>query len=279
MEKILEKIAEAVASKITGIPNDESEASYPFTGRWLVGFPDDTFVENCAITENKPFMSLYAGSQKYVRNWGLVKQVLDKSITEVVHEGGSTLQFELTGTHRGNNDYVLKIVQGGDPGTATYRLSTDGGETFGDETTVPAGGEIDIGDGTILAFSGTGQFVSGDTYSWKTISLMKYTYRSHVYSGTVNIELLAFTEKELCGDEEAGFTGYMDQLVELFADKAGINNNGYPIRASILALPTVIKDIRVNKYWGTMVLEVEGELYVEKSVPLVGAVEVQYENE
>jgi flagellar capping protein FliD len=67
-----------------------------------------------------------------------------------------------------NANVVVQIVQGGAPGTATYRVSLDGGETWGSETVIPGfGTPIDVGNGATITFYGT-SFSSGDTFSFTT---------------------------------------------------------------------------------------------------------------
>ena len=51
-----------------------------------------------------------------------------------------------------NMAYAMKIVADGAFGTATYRVSTDGGLNWGDVTTTDTGGVISLGDGVSLTF-------------------------------------------------------------------------------------------------------------------------------
>lgn len=276
VDKVLTAIGTAVASKLTGV-NEDEETFYPFVDNWDYGFPDDEFIENCDIAEGKPHMNVY-GSFKYVRDWSLVDQEGTQSKTSIVHEGTSVLNFALEGDHRGNNDYVLEIITGGALGTALYHLSMDGGESWGDPIIVPANGRIIIGDGTTIVFTGVGDLVTGDRYSWQTVSLITQKYRSYRFMGSVDIELLAAAKTELMGDPET--TGYLDQLVNLFSDKAGVVMDSFShITTSIKEMPSPTHDIRVNKYRGTVIIDVEGCLYVSKDVPMIGEIEVTGEIE
>jgi len=276
VDKVLTAIGTAIASKLTGV-NEDGETFYPFVNRWDYGFPDDEFIENCEIAKYKPFMSVY-GSFKYVRDWSLVDKDGTQSKSNVEHDGTSVLNYALEGEHRGNNDYVLEIVTGGALGTALYKLSKDGGESWGDPSIVPDNGRIVISDGTTLVFTGVGSLVTGDRYSWETVSLVKETYRSYRFAGTVDIELLAATEIELLGDTET--VGYLDQLVNLFSEKAGVVMDSFShVITSIKEMPSPIGDIRVDKYRGAVVIDVEGCLYTSKDVPMIGEIEVTGEIE
>ncbi|MDI9570839.1 MAG: flagellar hook-associated protein FlgL [Pseudomonadota bacterium] len=64
----------------------------------------------------------------------------------------------------GNKSFVLKIVEGGDEGTATYSLSTDGGKTWGPPS-LPGdlAGTISLGDGLTIGFD-AGTFAKGDVF-------------------------------------------------------------------------------------------------------------------
>jgi len=64
----------------------------------------------------------------------------------------------VSGTYAGdvNTTYVLKIVKGGDLDEATYRVSTDGGKTWGAESATGdlELGSVDLGSGLSIGFQG-----------------------------------------------------------------------------------------------------------------------------
>lgn len=65
-----------------------------------------------------------------------------------------------------NRACVVKIVSGGAFGTATYQLSSDGGKTWGSETTVPGTGVISLGDGLDMTLTaGTADLAAGDLFT------------------------------------------------------------------------------------------------------------------
>lgn len=86
-------------------------------------------------------------------------------ITSVVHTGTGP-SATASGIATANAEAVVEIVVGGALGTATYKLSTDGGETFGEATITPENGQISIGatGATLVLASGT--HVSEDAYSF-----------------------------------------------------------------------------------------------------------------
>ncbi len=67
--------------------------------------------------------------------------------------GTATSGGAFTGTE--DKSYAVKIVTGGAFGTATYRISDDGGKTWSDAPqTVPASGIVSLGDGVTMTFAG-----------------------------------------------------------------------------------------------------------------------------
>jgi Protein of unknown function (DUF2586). len=70
-----------------------------------------------------------------------------------------------SGIGAGNADAVLEIVTSGQLGTATYKLSLDGGATWESATATPANGQVTLGaSGAILTLA-EGAHVSGDRYA------------------------------------------------------------------------------------------------------------------
>ena len=96
------------------------------------------------------------------------------SISDAVADGGNAYAGTVTsaGTYTGttNQSYLVEIVGGGDLAAATYRISEDGGQTWGSTLSL-AGGTIDVYDdanGTDLgvdATFGAGTFAAGDRFT------------------------------------------------------------------------------------------------------------------
>lgn len=86
-------------------------------------------------------------------------------IGALTHEGDGP-DADVSGTAAANADVVVEIVDAGALGTGTYKLSTDGGDSWGSTTAVPANGQIAVGDtGTTLVIEDAA-LVSGDTYAY-----------------------------------------------------------------------------------------------------------------
>jgi len=85
-------------------------------------------------------------------------------ITPVEHSGTGP-EASTSGVPSSNADAIVEIVVGGAPGTATYKLSLDGGETWGETTATPENGQISI-ETTGVTLTLTGEQVLGDTYTF-----------------------------------------------------------------------------------------------------------------
>ena len=64
-----------------------------------------------------------------------------------------------------NKTYVVKIIDSGAFGTATYQVSSDGGKNWSSTDTIPAGGTITLGDGIDLTFTaGSNDLTTNDIF-------------------------------------------------------------------------------------------------------------------
>lgn len=70
----------------------------------------------------------------------------------------------VTGSQSQNADVIVEIVVGGALGTATYKLSTNGGTTFGTTTPTVANGQIAIATTGATLTLNAGTHVAGDRY-------------------------------------------------------------------------------------------------------------------
>ena len=78
------------------------------------------------------------------------------------YTGTVTAGGAYTGTT--NTACEVQIENGGALGTATFEVSTDGGQTWGSAQQMPASGNITLGDGITLNFT-AGTFNAGDVFS------------------------------------------------------------------------------------------------------------------
>jgi len=83
-----------------------------------------------------------------------------------VEHTGTGPEGVATGVATENADVVVEIDTGGELGTATAKVSTDGGSTFDAAEAVPADGQITIGATGATLTLASGTHVSGDTYEF-----------------------------------------------------------------------------------------------------------------
>lgn len=85
-------------------------------------------------------------------------------LTPVVHVGDGP-EAAASGIPADSADAVIEILVAGAPGVAAYKISLDGGDTFGAETPVPANGQIAIGATGATLVLAAGDLVLADTYA------------------------------------------------------------------------------------------------------------------
>ena len=265
MSNIVEKLKDLLVDSIIG----RKGGAKVFINRATLEFPDYDFLENVDIQKDEPYMALIIASQSYNSMHRLVEKTVIQTISEIEHQGSSQASYDLSGTHRGNNSFVLEIVASGALGVAEYHLSKDGGESFGEVHTVPPDGQVAIGDGTIFTFGEEGDLVDGDSYFWQTISMMELNYQTDEMTVQIVIELYTANEVELLGDDE--FTGYLDQLKSFFIEQRAIHDGQHVFRVNLDKKVQPYSDFRAGKFRGVMSVIIDGALYHKKQVPLIGA--------
>ncbi|TFG93017.1 MAG: hypothetical protein E4H15_02330, partial [Syntrophobacterales bacterium] len=121
------------------------------------------------------------------------------------------------GTYTGavNKNYVVKF-EAGAVGTASYRISSDGGLTFGGPSSVWAGSTIDIGDGAAVTFDAEGagaDFAADDIFTVDTYAPGYYRGNSEelsVHIGQGRTIAYSFSGEEI-------FTNRGKGTVDIFA--------------------------------------------------------------
>lgn len=81
----------------------------------------------------------------------------------VTKSNGAAPTVSLTGTPIDAHEMIIEMLSGGARATATFRFSTDGGDSWSDEIVTAA--TYDLGTGVTANFA-VGTYVDGDTYSW-----------------------------------------------------------------------------------------------------------------
>jgi flagellar hook-associated protein 3 FlgL len=131
---------------------------------------------------------------------------------------GNTFDGDVTsgGTYTGsvNKTYVVKIIDGGVLADATYKVSDDGGKTWGDEKDDLDTGTITIGDGIDLTFTnGTADLTTDDIFYVQTFATGYYNGNGEEISVNVG-EGITFAYS-ISG--EAAFTDKGEGNVEIFS--------------------------------------------------------------
>jgi flagellin-like hook-associated protein FlgL len=181
---------------------------------------------------------LFSGSREGVEPFAAVPFA---ATIEQAQTGASNL-FSGTATSSGaftgsaNKTYALKITEEGALGVAKYRISTDGGRTWGAETLSAAGGAVNLGDGVILTFDdslGANPLGRNDTFFVNANAAGYYRGNDESLSMTINRETVF--EYSITGAEaftEAGGIGIFETLTAL--KEALINNDSDEIVAQRL---------------------------------------------
>jgi flagellar hook-associated protein 3 FlgL len=150
------------------------------------------------------------------------------------YEGEMTTSGEFTGDTQ--KEYLIRIISGGDLGTAQYQISEDGGETWGSELTLT--GNIAVHDdvngedlGVQASFT-AGTFAEGDEF--------KVYVRAGSYSGDdgqidFNLSRTTRITTNVTGLQAAEDTGLIDTMYNL---KIALENNDTP------AISAALEDLR-----------------------------------
>lgn len=84
---------------------------------------------------------------------------------EVTHTGGGTGTVSVSGKPNNAYDIIIRILGAGNPNTATFAYSANGGYSYEAEETIPLNGEKEIA-GTGIKVTFEGEFKEGDSYQF-----------------------------------------------------------------------------------------------------------------
>jgi len=130
---------------------------------------------------------LFSGSQTSTQPFSAVENpaTIDDPVSagDNVYAGAVSKGGAYTGLS--NKTYVVKIVQGGDLGAATYRISSDGGKNWGAVNGDLDAGTITLGDGIALTFP-SGTFAKNDLFSVRAYAPGYYQGDDENLSMTIN---------------------------------------------------------------------------------------------
>lgn len=136
---------------------------------------------------------------------------LRAGIPEIFFSGGTVVHTgtgaepSLSGTHAGNNRFVLEITASGVVGTdGSYELrrSIWDGSTWSAEEVVssgmiPADGKIACGNGQTLNFTAGQDVIQGDTYSWETEAYRVSNVLGRTAVARARIDVVFWNVKEI----------------------------------------------------------------------------------
>ncbi|MHB8829985.1 MAG: flagellar hook-associated protein FlgL, partial [Syntrophales bacterium] len=112
---------------------------------------------------------LFSGSRMDAEPFSAVSGVarIDEPTAASANSFDGTVAKGGTYTGTANKTYAVKIVTGGALADATYKVSSDGGKTWGAEQTDLDAGTIALGDGVSLPFTDSGavHLTEGDLFS------------------------------------------------------------------------------------------------------------------
>jgi flagellar hook-associated protein 3 FlgL len=147
-----------------------------------------------------------------------------------------------------NKTYAVKITSDGLLGAATYKVSTDGGRTWGADATTPANGIVSLGDGVTLTFDdalGTRPFGENDVFYVNATAAGYYQGNDERLSLAINRGTM--DEYSLTGSEvfTAAGAGGIDIFGTLQALKDALASDGVANTAGGTAVTaaTLLKDI------------------------------------
>lgn len=102
---------------------------------------------------------------------------------QVQHQGDGTGIVYFGGVPKHDVAAVIKIVNGGVPGKATYQYSEDGGKTWNDEAVLPQNGTITTDSEGLTCRLTNGVYVEGDTYKCQITGVPDKDYTTIILLG------------------------------------------------------------------------------------------------
>jgi len=136
-----------------------------------------------------------------------------------------------------NKTYVVKIIDSGTLGTATYQVSNDGGkaDTWSAANTIPGDGKVVLGDGMNLTFTaGSKDFTTDDIFSIQAKTAGFYNGNG----SELSVDIGEGTPFAYAISGEAVFTDKGQGNIDIFSTlnklKAGLENNEPDVIASCI---------------------------------------------
>jgi len=194
------------------IKNSQNQYVFQASKRLVREKPDFDFVI-ANVIENNPYCLIVISDYKETLFNSFFDTYPEYYITNVIHSGTGSAEYEITGNHEGNNSYVLTIITGGTigggPPYPEYNLAINGKP--GATQIIPADGKIPIGDGTTFEFEIGGEVVQNDIYSWSTVARRVNINKEKEIEFKLRVTIWSRTKKELFATDD----GYFAQLSNL----------------------------------------------------------------
>ncbi|MFA6411426.1 MAG: flagellar hook-associated protein FlgL [Syntrophales bacterium] len=157
---------------------------------------------------------LFAGSRSDVKPFESVETAatIDEPMYGKANAYGGTVVKSGAYTGTKNNAYVLKIVDGGLRSAATYKISDDGGATWG-AVSAPTDldSDVDLGDGVKLTFA-AGTFAENDLFYVN--ALVSGYYKGNDGALNVSVNKDSSAQYNITGEE--AFTDKGDGSIDVF---------------------------------------------------------------
>lgn len=211
------------------------------------------------------------------RGYGGPEIIFRNGSDAITHTGTGTEQVSITGSHSGNNSYILEITASGTVGTdGAYQLRKKPwtGSDWGTEVevssgSIPSDGKVDVENGTTFEFTVGQSVVDDDTYAWETEAYRVTNQR--VRNATVPISAYIYAQNE---EEVIGTGGYLDQLMLMFARKrlaAELYDDHYEEVTEEMTGMTVTPEVDGEQtiYRVTVSVRYTGKVFMAQVSPLV----------
>ena len=224
-EKTLDSINQVVQGVI-GLANQMATGTYNTSQRLNAAQQVQGWLEEVMQLGNQQYNGHYILSGYRVDTAPFVETDWQIQPPVMRRQAGSTGEASVGGSYTGTTSisYVVEIVHGGNTGSATFRVSEDGGQTWSAEQVT--GTNIPIGTRGVLAtFSNT--WVTGDRFIISVYKPISYQGDDHTLEISIGEQSrLAVNE---VGSQAVGGTGGEADLFEILARlKSSLEANDLP---------------------------------------------------
>lgn len=224
-EKTLDSINEVVQGVI-GLASQMATGTYNATQRYNAAQQVQEWLEEVMQLGNRQYSGHYLLSGYRVDTAPFVEGDWQIHTPVMRLQPGSTGEVSAGGTYTGTTSisYLVEIVTGGATGTATFRVSEDGGQTWGDVQVT--GVDVPVGTkGVTVTFSQS--WVSGDRFIIPVYKPISYQGDNHTLEISIGQESRLGVNE--VGSQAVGGAGGATDLFAILADlKSSLEANDIP---------------------------------------------------